>query len=188
MNKSDGEQASDELLAEQLNTSAYLAMSRVEANVVQHLVALLRSHVPIDPMMRNAMADAFEGKKVNDRVTFRVIDQKVGPLSDSADRRYRFFRDMAISRFIAERRAAPHLLSLELAAEAAAEAFPHVGVKTCLAAVDKGRKMKAWMDKHYPDRPIIHSLVSDEQYRHFLEAEYFNLHDEGRLDVGNRFT
>lgn len=172
----------------ELNLRAYLAMSRVEANVLDHLVALLRSDAPIDPMIRTAMADAFEGKCASDRVTFKITDQKAGSLGDFSDRRHRFFRDMDIALFIEERRAPPDNLTLELAAREASRVFPLVGEKTCLAAVDKARKMQVWVDQNFPERPDLYRNVTDDQYRHFLQSEYFYLFDSDQLSRGNRFS
>ena len=153
-------------------------MSRVEANIVRHLAALLRSDAPIHPMVRRAMADAFEGKSSTDRVTFKVTDLTAGPLGDFADRRHRFMRDMAIARYIKERRSAPHKMTLD-AAERAAEASFGIGQKTCHAAVGKERKMQAWVGKTYPERPPLLQHLTEEQYRHQLEIEYFSLIDNG---------
>jgi hypothetical protein len=175
--------SADEQEADDLNTRAYLAMSRVEANVVRHLTALLRSGAPIDPIVRQAMADAFEGKNAADRVTFKVTDLTAGPLGDSAERRYRFQRDMAIARYIQERRSSPERLTLD-AAERAAEALFGIGQKTCHAAVGKERKMQAWVQRTYPERPPLLQHVTPQQYRHQLECEYFSLLDSGTLDGG----
>ncbi|WP_267394972.1 MULTISPECIES: hypothetical protein [unclassified Sphingomonas] len=168
----------DEQRADDLNVRAYLAMSRVEANIVKHLTALLRSDVPIDPMVRRALADAFEGRNVADRVTFKVTDLKAGPLGDIAERRYRFQRDMAIARYIEERRSGPDHLTLD-AAERAAESIFGIGQKTCHAAVGKARKMAAWVAQRYPERPALLRHLTPEQYRHQLECEYFLFLDQG---------
>jgi hypothetical protein len=178
---------SDEDLAEELNTHAYLAMSRLHRDVRAALAKLFRSGVPISQAVRDAIADAFEGKSVDDRVTFEVSNQKAGPLGDYADRIGKFQRDMAIARFIQDRRDPPHNMTLD---DAAAEAEEHfgIGIKTCKAAVQKARKMEAWVERVYPQRPRLLATLSGEQYRHHMEIEYHFLMEEGRLEEGPRFS
>lgn len=177
----------DEDLAEELNTHAYLAMSRIRRDVRGALAELFRSGVPISQMVRNAIADAFEGKSVRDRVTFEISNQKAGPLGDYADRIGKFQRDMAIARFIDDRRGPPDNLTLD---DAAADAADHFGIgeKTCKAAVLKARKMEAWLERVYPQRPRLLSTLSGEQYRHHMEIEYHFLLEAGRLEEGPRFS
>lgn len=169
---------------EDLNRRAYLAMSRINPHVERRLVELLRSDVPIQRYVRNAIADALEGKNANDRITLKVDDKTLGPLGDFATKRDKFHRDMAIARFVAGLR--PQL-SREKALEAASNQF-NESEALCDKALKKASDWAEWVEKYYPERPSLWANVTDEQYRHLLEVEYFTLMRAGRLSDGNRFT
>lgn len=176
------EDLTDDERAEQLNTRAYLAMSRINAGVVDRLVELLRSDVPIAPMMRRAMADAFEGKKQYDRVTFKIVGQKDGALGDWAERRHKFHRDMAIARYIEELRNPPRELTLAKASEAAADYFSteNLTPRTCAAAVEKALAFSRWRARFCKTRPTFFDSFDEERYQLALEIEYFDAVEAGR--------
>ncbi|WP_277968210.1 hypothetical protein [Sphingomonas echinoides] len=172
---------------EALNLRAYLAMSRINAHAERRLAELLRSEVPIHRIVRDALADAIEGKNAKDRVTLKVVEKTAGPLGGSAESRHKFHRDMEIVRFITERMTGPARTTRERALEEAASRF-HESEATCDKALGKGTKFRQWVSQHYPDRPGILQELTDERYRQFLQAEYHYLLTNDRLNDGNRFT
>ncbi len=190
MIKAYDEMSEDERRADELNTRAYLAMSRVNAGVVDRLVELLRSNVVIDPIMREAMADAFEGKNQHDRVTFKIVGAKDGALGDWGERRYRFHRDMAIARYIDDLRNPPRELTLAKAAESAADHFSaeNLTPRTCAAAVEKAQAFRRWEARFCPSRPGVFAHHTEEQYRLALEIEYFDALEAGRENDRPWFT
>lgn len=190
MSKPYADMTDEEREAEDLNTRAYLAMSRINAGVVERLVELLRSDAPILPMMRNAMADAFEGKSQYDRVTFKIVGQKDGALGDWAERRHKFHRDMAIARHIEELRNPPRELTLEKAARAAADHFSSENLtpRTCAKAVEKALAFKRWEARFCQTRPIFYQHYDEDRYQLALEIQYFEALEAGRENDAPWFT
>ena len=190
MSKSYSEMTDEEREAEELNTRAYLAMSRISAGVVERLVELLRSDAPIHPMMRSAMADAFEGKSQYDRVTFKIVGQKDGALGDWAERRHKFHRDMVIARYIEELRNPPRELTLAKASEAAADHFSaeNLTPRTCAAAVEKALAFKRWQARFCRSRRAFFAAFEEDRYQLALEIEYFDAVEAGRDNDTPWFT
>lgn len=119
--------------AERLNTEVYLSLSHARADIMTPIVNLLRSRVPIDAMVREALADAFEGKhRYGIPIIFKVHRQDLGPLGGKAQKAKRFKRDLEIGRDIQEQRRSG--ATRDQALTAAAERF-RIGEDSCRRAM-----------------------------------------------------
>ncbi len=128
--------------AEALNIEAYLALGQARADIVTPIVELLRSDVPIDAIVRNALADAFEGRdRLGIPISFKVVGQDMGPLGGKAQKYSRFKRDLKIGKMIDEDRHAG--ATREHALELAAQHFC-IGEDSCRRAIGVHSKFVKW--------------------------------------------
>lgn len=143
--KASGEWSEEDHVEERLNLEVYLALSQGRADILAPIVALLRSNVGIDPIVRNALADAFEGKRrLGSRIEFRIGGQDSGSLPGWATTRSRFVRDLEIATRIAEVRAEGlkrHLALTQVAAEFL------IGEDSCRRAMGIKSRFDAWLEQ-----------------------------------------
>ncbi|TCJ39200.1 hypothetical protein [Parafrankia sp. BMG5.11] len=99
-----------------------LSSGMATAEVVAHLVDLLRSDFPLQPLIRDILADALSGE--HETLRLKLSRKKTGPspkrlpIVGAFDR---FFRDLAIGKFIAEH---PQMsVKVENAVDAALDEF-----------------------------------------------------------------
>ncbi|OQW44370.1 MAG: hypothetical protein A4S16_03525 [Proteobacteria bacterium SG_bin6] len=129
--------------AEHLNSEAYLALGQGRADIVGPLVALLRSSRPIHQGVRDAIADALEGKNRGGiPIRLEVAGQNQGKLGGWAGKLMRFRRDLEIGDLVADRRALGD--TLDDAIDAAAGEFL-IGRDSCRRAVGVHRRCAEWL-------------------------------------------
>jgi len=149
----DGDDSADDL-----NTAAYLALSRVNADPVRWICRLLRSPYEIHPRMRSALADALEGRSHRgSRITFKLQGS-----SKDTEARWKFQRDISIAEYIDELKAEG--LSGEQAENIAADEY-RVSTATCHKAYLRMLGMERWLKENLPQRPPLQRKYTDAQWR-----------------------
>jgi hypothetical protein len=145
----DDEEWPDDWMEE--NTEVFLALRNAREQPTQIIAAFLRSNTPIHPLLRTALADAFEGVGPDGSVRFEVQGVPYGPFTPGGRRRLQ--RDMSIAEFVADRRSQGAKRS-----EAEREAAAHfsIGEDHCHKAVTQVGKMHKWLDENMPLTPPDH--------------------------------
>lgn len=157
--------------AEALNSEAYLALSQARADIITPIVELLRSDVPLDDVVRHALADAFEGKaRFGIPISFKVVGQDMGPLGGKAQKHRRFNRDIEIGQLIYEER---HVgATRERALEIAAQRFC-IGEDSCRRAIGIHSKFEKWRCSQ-GDVITKEMKLPDELCDEMLKSIYFH--------------
>lgn len=167
-----GEWTEEDHEAERLNMEAYLALGQGRADIVTPLVALLRSSQPIHSIVREAVADALEGKdRYGIPIRLEVKGQNQGQLGGWAGKRKRFYRDLAIGEFVEKRRTDGD--TFELAVIAAADHFI-IGQDSCRRAISVHRQYETWLADDGPHfRKLFSCIVDDGKREEALKGLYF---------------
>lgn len=155
---------------EHLNFEAFLALGLARASIIDPIVTLLRSDAPINPIVRNAIADAFEGKRPGGAPQFVVKGTGRGAHIGLSHNHFR--RDVAIARYVSELRAGGARAGDAI--RKASDKF-RMSEKTCEAAVTKTAKMDEWINANpmAEERDSGFAHFSDEQWQHFREENYW---------------
>ena len=142
---------------------AMLALGLARPSIIAPIVALLRSNAPLDPAVRTALADAFEGMRPGGAPQFVVRGTGRGAhvgLSIA-----NFDRDVSIARFITEQQSKG--ISKKDALSAAADKY-RMSEKHCEAATTKTAKMDRWLSSNPPDEQeslVIRDMAPTEHQR-----------------------
>lgn len=143
--KAATEWSEEDYVEECLNLEVYLALSQGRADILTRIVALLRSNVGIDPIVRDALADAFEGKRrLGSAIEFRICGQDSGSLPGWATKHLRFLRDLEIAKRIAELRAEG--MKRDAALTQVAGEFL-IGEDSCRRAIGVGSSFEVWLEE-----------------------------------------
>lgn len=169
--KAVGEWSEADHLEERLNVEVYLALSQGRADIITPIAKLLRSEVNIDPVVRDALADAFEGKsRRGSKIEFRVAGQDSGSLPGWAAQHARFRRDLEISERISQVRAEGSKLH-EALPVVSAEFL--IGEDTCRGALRVRSRFDKWLAKNKEAYATVGVNLPPELRQAMLEGIYF---------------
>ncbi|QTH20820.1 hypothetical protein HRJ34_21230 [Rhizorhabdus wittichii] len=126
------------------NTEVFLALRGARENPAHIIAQFLRSLTPIHPLLRDALAEAFEHEQPKGGLYFEVRGLRQGP--DTAGGRRRLRRDMEIAEFVESRRSTG---SSRADAEAAAANHFGTSVDQAHKSVTEARKAEKWLEQNW---------------------------------------